>query len=77
MATGMAIMGFGGGATSSGVTETFIVLGVLYFISMTIGALAIRIQPAGWTPPATANKMITKNHGHIDQALKTPQFYLL
>jgi MFS family permease len=99
MATGMAIMGFGGGAmiaapgsvalmnyfksaTSVGVAETFVVLGILYFISMTIGALAIRIpppnwMPAGWTPPATANKMITKNHVHIDQALKTPQFYLL
>ncbi|MDR5733617.1 OFA family MFS transporter [Caballeronia sp. LZ025] len=99
MATGMAIMGFGGGAmiaapgsvalmnyfksaTSTGVAETFVVLGVLYFISMTIGALAIRIppadwKPAGWTPPVTANRMITKNHVHIDQALKTPQFYLL
>ncbi|SAK45699.1 L-lactate MFS transporter [Caballeronia ptereochthonis] len=99
MATGMAIMGFGGGAmiaapgsvalmnhfksaTSVGVAETFLVLGVLYFISMTIGALAIRIppadwKPAGWTPPVTANKMITKNHVHIDQALRTPQFYLL
>jgi MFS family permease len=99
MATGMAIMGFGGGAmiaapgsvalmnhfksaTSSGVAETFLVLGVIYFISMTIGSLAIRIppkdwKPAGWTPPTTANKMITKNHVHIDQALKTPQFYLL
>jgi MFS family permease len=99
MATGMAIMGFGGGAmiaapgsvalmnhfksaTSAGVAETFVVLGVLYFISMTIGALAIRIppadwKPAGWTPPVTANKMITKNHVDIDQALKTPQFYLL
>ncbi|SAK50686.1 major facilitator transporter [Caballeronia fortuita] len=99
MATGMAIMGFGGGAmiaapgsvalmnhfksaTSAGVAETFVVLGVLYFISMTIGALAIRIppkdwKPAGWTPPTTAKKMITKNHVHIDQALKTPQFYLL
>ncbi|WP_277184309.1 OFA family MFS transporter [Caballeronia sp. BR00000012568055] len=99
MATGMAIMGFGGGAmiaapgsvalmnyfktaTSVGVAETFIVLGVLYFISMTIGALAIRVppadwKPAGWTPPATSNKMITKNHVHIDEALRTPQFYLL
>ena len=99
MATGMAIMGFGGGAmiaapgsvalmnhfksaTSAGVAETFVVLGVLYFISMTIGALAIRIppadwKPAGWTPPVTASKMITRNHVHIDQALKTPQFYLL
>jgi hypothetical protein len=99
MATGMAIMGFGGGAmiaapasvalmnhfksaTSIGVAETFVVLGVVYFISMTVGALAIRIPPAnwapaGWTPPVKANKMITRNHEHIDQALRTPQFYLL
>ncbi|AME22759.1 MULTISPECIES: L-lactate MFS transporter [Burkholderiaceae] len=100
MATGMAIMGFGGGAmiaapasvalmnhfksaTSNGVTETFVVLGIVYFISMSIGALAIRVPPAnwapaGWTPPAdNGNKMITRNHVHIDQALKTPQFYLI
>lgn len=100
MATGMAIMGFGGGAmiaaplsvalmnhfrsaTSIGVAETFIVLGIVYFISMSIGALAIRVppadwKPAGWTPPQTSQqKMITRNHVHIDEALKTPQFYLI
>ncbi|CAG4919953.1 L-lactate MFS transporter [Paraburkholderia gardini] len=99
MATGLAIMGFGGGAmiaaplsvalmnhfksaTSIGVAETFVVLGIAYFISMTIGALAIRIpahdwKPAGWTPPETSHQMITRNHVHIDQALKTPQFYLI
>jgi len=99
MATGMAIMGFGGGAMigsplsvllmdyfktagSVGVTETFCVMGSLYFISMLIGALTILIppldwQPPGWTPPQQANKMITDKHVHIDQALKTPQFYFL
>lgn len=99
MATGMAIMGFGGGAMigaplsvllmdhfksveSVGVVQTFLVMGGLYFCSMMIGALTIRIpppdwQPAGWTPPAVQNKMITDKHVHIDQALKTPQFYLL
>jgi MFS family permease len=100
MATGMAIMGFGGGAmiaapgsvalmnhfksaTSNGVTETFVTLGIIYFISMSIGALVIRVPrpnwtPAGWTPPSrNGNKMITRNHVHIDQALKTPQFYLI
>lgn len=99
MATGMAIMGFGGGAmiaaplsvalmnhfksdTSVGVAETFIVLGIAYFISMSIGALAIRVpptgwKPEGWTPPDTSHRMITRNHVHIDQALKTPQFYLI
>ncbi|MGR9045426.1 MAG: L-lactate MFS transporter [Gammaproteobacteria bacterium] len=99
MATGMAIMGFGGGAMigaplsvllmnlfksadSVGVMETFVVMGLLYFTSMMIGALTIRIpredwKPAGWTAPAVENKMITQNHVHIDQALKTGQFYLL
>ncbi|MGY6276959.1 L-lactate MFS transporter [Methylomonas sp. MgM2] len=99
MATGMAIMGFGGGAmigaplsvwlmdyfksaASVGVMETFLVMGGIYFVSMLIGALTIRIpppdwQPEGWRPPEVGNKMITQNHVHIDQALKTPQFYLL
>ncbi len=99
MATGMAIMGFGGGAmigaplsvllmdyfksaVSVGILQTFMVMGAVYFVSMLIGALAIRIppadwQPTGWTPPQVANKMITQAHVHIDQALKTPQFYLL
>jgi MFS family permease len=57
-------------------------MGVLYFISMTIGSLAIRIPPAGWTPagwtpPTVQNAMITREHVHIDQVLKTPQFYLI
>ncbi|HWT29001.1 MAG TPA: OFA family MFS transporter, partial [Methylophilaceae bacterium] len=99
MATGMAIMGFGGGAmigsplsvalmkhfesaTSVGVAETFLVMGVLYFISMTIGSLAIRIppegwRPEGWTPKEKPKKLVTQNNVHIDEALKTPQFYLL
>jgi MFS family permease len=99
MATGMAIMGFGGGAmigsplgvtlmkhfasdTGVGVMETFAVMGVVYFISMVIGSLAIRIpppdwKPEGWTPPTTTKKMVTTRHVHIDEALKTPQFYLL
>jgi MFS family permease len=99
MATGMAIMGFGGGAmigaplavllmdhfksaASVGVLETFMVMGSLYFVSMLIGALTIRIppddwKPEGWAPPVVENKMITKNHVHIDRALLTPQFYLL
>ena len=36
-------------------------------------------MPEGWTPPKDSNKtrLITKNRVHIDQALKTPQFYFL
>lgn len=99
MATGLAIMGFGGGAmigaplsvalmnhfksaTSAGVAQTFLVMGMVYFISMSLGALAIRIPAPGWAPPgyvptAKASKMVTHANVHIDQALKTPQFYLL
>ncbi|MFI3185182.1 MAG: OFA family MFS transporter [Methylococcaceae bacterium] len=99
MATGMAIMGFGGGAmigaplslllmdyfksaTSIGVMETFMIMGSLYFLSMCIGSMAIRIppehwKPEGWVVPVVQNKMITDKHVHIDQALKTPQFYFL
>ncbi|MBU6492304.1 MAG: OFA family MFS transporter [Burkholderiales bacterium] len=79
----VALMNHFKSATSVGVAETFIVLGVVYFISMMIGSLAIRIppqgwRPAGWTPPAEAShRLITRHHVHIDQALKTPQFYLI
>ena len=99
MATGMAIMGFGGGAmigaplsvflmnafksaTSVGVAETFVVMGILYFISMCIGAFAVRLPEAGWKPEgwvasAAPKKLVTSNHVHIDQALRTPQFWLM
>ena len=99
MATGMAIMGFGGGAfvasplsvmlmkhfsteTHIGVAETFMVLGVVYFIVMMIGAMLVRVpaegwKPEGWTPPVMQNAMITTQNVHIDDAMKTPQFWLL
>jgi MFS family permease len=100
MATGMAIMGFGGGAmigaplantlmnfyatpTSVGVWETFATMGVVYFVAMMIGALGYRVppsgwKPAGWTPPAGNGKaMITNRHVHVNEAHKTPQFWLL
>jgi len=99
MATGMAIMGFGGGAmigsplanllinyfktpTSVGVWQTFVCLGVIYFVFMMIGSFAYRVapvgwQPEGWTPPDRANRMISTNNVHLDNAHKTPQFWLI
>lgn len=99
MATGMAIMGFGGGAmlgsplatnlmdffktdVDPGVWQTFLALALIYFIFMMIGAFNYRVPPSGWkpegwTPPAAANSMITSNHVHLDNAHKTPQFWLL
>jgi MFS family permease len=99
MATGMAIMGFGGGAmigaplaawlmnqfktaTSVGVWETFLALAAGYFIFMVIGAFAYRVPPAGWrpdgwTPPSEKKTMISEHQVHLDNAHKTPQFWLI
>jgi len=99
MATGMAIMGFGGGAmigaplanllmnhfktsTSVGAWETFLAMAVIYFVFMMIGAFRYRVPPAGWQPdgwtaPAKANAMISTRNVHLDNAHKTPQFWLI
>jgi MFS family permease len=99
MATGMAIMGFGGGAMigsplanllmnhfktpdSSGVWETMATLGVVYLCAMMAGAFSYRVAPAGWTPdgwtaPAAKNTLITQGAVHLDNAHKTPQFWLI
>ena len=73
------------GTGSTGVAQTFFTLGAIYFVVMAIAAFSYRVPPEGWapegwTPPdeARANKkMMTKNHVHIDEAIKTPQFYFL
>jgi MFS family permease len=99
MATGMAIMGFGGGAmigapladwlmnqfktpTSVGVWETFLAMGAGYLVFMMIGAFRYRLPPAGWrpegwTPPSEKKTMISEHHVHLDNAHKTPQFWLI
>ena len=73
------------GTGSVGVSQTFFTLGAIYFLVMTIAALSYRVPskdwfPKGWVPPSDAEiqkKMITTKHVHIDEALRTPQFYLL
>src|SRR5580765_8780017 len=67
MATGPAIMGFGGGAmigtpladllmrrfatpTSVGVWQTFVVMGLIYFAAMLVGAFGYRLPAPGWIP---------------------------
>jgi MFS family permease len=101
MATGMAIMGFGGGAmigsplatelmknfaspTDLGVTMTFVVMALVYFVFMMGGALTYRVPPSGWKPegwtaPAAQanNAMITKGHVHVSKVWGIPQFWLL
>jgi MFS family permease len=68
--------------TSVGVWETFVTMGVIYFVFMMIGAFAYRVSPAGWqpdgwTPPSEKKSMITEHHVHLDNAHKTPQFWLI
>jgi MFS family permease len=68
--------------TSVGVWQTFAAMGVIYFVFMTIGAFAYRVAPAGWqpdgwTPPSEKKSMISEHHVHLDNAHKTPQFWLI
>jgi hypothetical protein len=99
MATGMAIMGFGGGAmigsplatmlmshyatpTSPGVWETFITMGIIYFVFMLGGAFGYRLpptgwKPQGWTPLGSSNAMITTGNVDLKDAHKTLQFWLI
>ena len=67
---------------SVGVWETFATMGVVYFTFMIIGAFAYRVspvgwQPEGWTAPVKANAMISQNNVHLNDAHKTPQFWLI
>jgi len=90
LATGLAIMGFGGGAmiaaplsvelmkhyktaASPGVAETFLTLGVVYFAFILFGALIVRV------PPATSEAETARTGAGLtaDQAIRTPQFWLL
>ncbi len=99
LATGLAIMGFGGGALIGaplgvelmnlfksprgvGVAQSFAAMGGLYFAFMSFGAWLVRVPDPGWTPsgdgprPAPKPNLSTVQLG-VDQAWKTPQFWLL
>ncbi|MEM1130416.1 MAG: OFA family MFS transporter, partial [Pseudomonadota bacterium] len=70
------------GTGSTGAAMTFLTLGILYFCVMVIAAFQYRVpkegwKPEGWEPKPEKKGMVTDSHVHIDQALKTPQFWLL
>jgi MFS family permease len=100
MSTGMAIMGFGGGAliaaplsdflmrhfasaTSTGVAQAWVVLGIVYLAFMLGGAFGYRVPPDGWKPagwvppPEKAKTLITRENVTPADAIRTPQFWLL
>lgn len=105
LSTGMAIMGFGGGALiasplsnrllegfgaspTEAIVPAFVTLGVGYFVFMMLGVVTARVPPEGWTPPgyspeqqrsasAPRGRMQTSDNVSADEALKTPQFWLV
>ena len=111
MATGMAIMGFGGGAMigsplanllmnggdlfpflhlseplakapALGVAGAMATLGLGYLAFMLAGAFGYRVapdawSPAGWTAPAHADSFITRGYVPLEDAHKTPQFWMV
>jgi MFS family permease len=93
MATGMAIMGFGGGAFLAGYLNVFfmdrmgvaravLTLGGTYLVIMLIGSRLLERPPAGWKPagwiPSTATRaMIADRSVTRNEAIQTRQFLLL
>ena len=68
--------------TSVGVWETFVTLGLIYFVFMLGGAFGYRLpqagwKPQGWTPPVNSNAMITTGNVDLKDAHKTLQFWLI
>ncbi|MYH39693.1 MAG: OFA family MFS transporter, partial [Candidatus Dadabacteria bacterium] len=78
-AAGVYVVGTG----SAGVAQTFLFFGVVYFLVIMVSAFLYRVpvpgyKPQGWEPPAgkdSSKRMISQKDVHMDQALKTPQFY--
>ena len=91
--TGLAVMGFGGGAVitspvataligSVGVSQTFVILGIVYLILVVIAAQFYANPPAGYTPPGwTASARVAAQRASKDftpaEALTRGQWYVL
>ncbi|MFE6365214.1 OFA family MFS transporter [Streptomyces sp. NPDC057806] len=93
MATGIAIMGFGGGALiaspwsaqmlesfgddSSGIALAFLVHGLSYAVFMSLGVLLVRVPRAEPTRRDTGTTAPTGPQVTAQQAIRTPQFWCL
>lgn len=100
LSTGLAIMGFGGGALIGAplgnnlmsyfkahghpnpIPATWITMGILYFIFMMYGTFTVRVprpdwKPVGWVPKTTRSALISAHNVAVEQAWRTPQFWLL
>lgn len=97
--TGLAVAGFGFGATLwvklagtwgslisiYGLSSTFTIYGVVFFIAVLVGSFWMVFPPEGWKPEGwapsetTANSPTGNGEVHFDsgQMLKTPQYYMI
>jgi MFS transporter, OFA family, oxalate/formate antiporter len=95
--TGLAVAGFGFGALlwvklagswgglieNMGLSSTFTIYGIIFFITVFIGSLWMvnppeNWKPAGWQPTEQEKKFDDhKNQLKSGQMLKTPQFYMI
>jgi OFA family oxalate/formate antiporter-like MFS transporter len=66
---------------SIGLMETFVVLGIIIFVGVMLGALLMKpapdgYAPPGWTPPAAKSTSIRSSHDFTPrEMLRTPQYY--
>lgn len=96
LATGLAIMGFGFAALLSGpaaanliesvgISNTFFVLGAIYFIVMTVSSQYLAPPPEGWVPKSykeqidTGKKQLKQDLSQLtaNEAVKTKRFWML
>ncbi|SRR6266545_1099953 len=91
MITGLAVAGFGAGALVTapvaqrliswlGVSQTFTILGTIYFIAVSGSALFMRnppddYRPAGWQPPLSQQQQGSGKDYTLREALNTWQWY--
>jgi len=91
--SGIAVAGFGAGAlifkpiilifiTGTGVSETFLYLGIIYAVTVVIGAQLLQVppagwKPAGWAPPVTSSGAATVVNFSTKEMFKTSHFYVI
>lgn len=95
--TGLAVAGFGFGATlwvklagtwgalieNLGLSTTFTIYGIIFFLAVFIGSLWMKFPPEGWKPegwePSATDKKFDDSKSQLKsgQMLKTPQFYMI
>ncbi|HPC82021.1 MAG TPA: OFA family MFS transporter [Thermoanaerobaculaceae bacterium] len=91
LVTGLAVMGFGGGAffmgkiappmvNSMGVAKTFYIWGAIFLVLVTAAAQFYKNPPKGWLPAGFTPKASSVSAAQsftFDEAIKTPQWWML